>query len=139
MADVARGRRLFLGVVGGLVAFSLLGTLLTHRGGLPIRPMSLLWSPGITIVIGALAYAGVYWARGAITVWMWLTAFLELTTGVALLRRWPAVSLVTFAWAAAFAYGGWFLYNQPDIEAFILRRDKAPPTPRRVILRETDE
>ena len=137
--NIARGRRLFLGIVGGLLAFGIFGTVGASLRGIPIRATTVVWGPGLMVVLGALAYIGVYWARGAITVWMWLLGFFRVTAALALVRRSPVASLVIFAWAAAFAYGGWYLYNQPDIEAFILRRDRRPMPARRATLLESDE
>ncbi len=138
MADIARGRTQFLnviGIVGAFMAYGAVGGLLRHG---PVGPLGGFGSLIVYAVLAGLAYRGVYWARGAITVWLGLIAILGALRGVLLLRRAPVASLEAFAVAAAVAYGAVFLYNSEHIEAFLLSRDAPPPRPSRRTLPPTD-
>ena len=126
MADIERGRKQFLiglGVIGGVQCLLALATWLRAGEIRSARDLGPLFVFG---VLGALAYRGVYWARGAIVVWLGFIAISFTLRGVLVLGRTPGSGLVSIAIAASVAYGAVFLYTSEHIEAFLLSRD-APP------------
>jgi hypothetical protein len=131
MADAERGRKQFLiglGVIGGVLCLLALRAWL--RAG-EIRSAKDFGALLVFGVLGALAYRGVYWARGAIVVWLGFIAISFGLRGVLMLGRTPGSSLFLIAIAATVAYGAIFLYTSEHIEAFLLSRDAPPARPSR--------
>jgi hypothetical protein len=68
----------------------------------------------------------IYWARGAIVVWLGLVALFDGLRALLLVRRFPLVSLGVVAIAASVACAAVFLYTSEHIEAFLLSREGTP-------------
>jgi hypothetical protein len=131
MADVERGRKQFLtglSVIGDVQCLLTLAAWLRAGDIGSARDIAPLIVFG---VLGALAYRGVYWARGAIVVWLGFIAISFTLRGVLMLGRAPGLGLFSIAIAASVAYGAVFLYTSEHIEAFLLSRDAPPARPSR--------
>ena len=131
MADIELGRKQFLvsiAVIGVFLCLRVLGAWAAAREIPAARELAPLLVFG---VLGALAYRGVYWARGAIVVWLGFIAITVTLRGVLLLVRAPVSALFLIAIAASVAYGAVFLYTSEHIEAFLLSRDAPPARPSR--------
>lgn len=113
MPDVARGRRIILGVVVPTVLFSLIGTGLVFR-----RPAELV-GPFVLAALGALMYRGVHWARELIVAWLGLITLGYGIRGVLTFVRLPLYGVLTLLFGAAFACGAIMLYTSDDVEAVV--------------------
>jgi hypothetical protein len=126
MADIVRGRRQLVAVLGGATAFLVLlsvGRWLRNGESQPIRTFGPLV---VFCLLGGLAYFRFYWARGAVVVWLGLIAIFDGLGAILLMRRSPLASLVVLAVAAAITRVAVFLYTSEHIEAFLLSNATAP-------------
>jgi hypothetical protein len=127
MADIERGRKQFL------IGFTAFGAFMVLIGATAwfrqpdVHVARHVESLVVFGVLGGLAYRGVYWARGAIVVWLGLIAISDGLLGARLLRWAPGASLLVLASAAALAYGTVFFYTSAHIEAFLLSRGGRGP------------
>jgi hypothetical protein len=106
-----------LGTLAGLLALAALQALV--HGGRD-HPMRALLTPAVFCLLSWFAYCRVYWARGAIVVWLGMNALLLGFAGLLFLRRVPGWGVVMVVIAAAIGYGAYDLYNSEDIEAYLL-------------------
>lgn len=129
MADIALGRKQLLSVLGAaasFLAFLAAAAWFGNDQGHVLRTFGPLI---VFCALGGLAFRRVYWARGAIVVWLGLIAIFDGLRAILLVRRLPFVSLLVLAIAAGVACAAVFLYTSEHIEAFLLSSDAAP-TPR---------
>ena len=133
MADIARGRRLILGIVGATGIFMAVIALGVWLQGAPFRPLTLLGRPIVLAILGVLAYRGVFWARGAIVFWLGLMAIGYAIGGVVVIGETVLWGLLSLLLAASLTYGAVVLYTSDDVEQVFepetRRRDRAAPTP----------
>ena len=123
MADIALGRKQFLAVFGGAAAFlAFLAIAAWLRNG-QSHPFRTFGPLVVFCLLGGLAYRRVYWARGAVVVWLGLIAIFDVFGAILVFRRFPVASLITLAVAAGLARAAVFLYTSEHIEAFLLARD----------------
>ena len=126
MADIALSRKQLVSVLGAAASFL---AFLAAAGWFRSDQSHPLRTFGPLIVfcaLGGLSLRRVYWARGAIVVWLGLIAIFDGLRAILFVRRLPFVSLLVLAIAAGVAYAAVFLYTSEHIEAFLLSPDAAP-------------
>lgn len=119
MPDSDRGRRTILTLVGGGVASMLLGIALSAWRTGPHHVLQALVDPITLAALGALTYRGTHWARGAVIVWLGLTAAVCGIGGVIFLVHAPLPALISLLLAGGFGYSAIELYTSEDVEAVV--------------------